>query len=232
MPARGSVLLGGRAHRIARSGPAYRERAWRRCTRGSTRKNCATGKVCFPSAWMPRCSSSIELAPWLAPAFEPELRVCMRDATFTPLIAELSKVPALGELPEAYERIRERLRERLSSLTAAVSEHARCPGTVAPAASGCRARRGIATGQPLPKRRGAGASTTSTTWTSASCSTKIAQLLRIGYNVDDGSGAINPATICWRPKPGPRFSWRSPKATSRARPGSGWDASSPPIAIK
>ncbi len=39
----------------------------------------------------------------------------MRDDTFTPLIAELSKVPALGELPEAYERIRERLRERLSS---------------------------------------------------------------------------------------------------------------------
>ena len=40
-----------------------------------------------------------------APASEPELRVCMRDASFTPLIAELSKVPALGELPEAYERI-------------------------------------------------------------------------------------------------------------------------------
>ena len=56
-----------------------------------------------------------QLAPWLGPAFEPELRVCMRDASFTPLIAELSKVPALGELSEAYERIRERLRERLSS---------------------------------------------------------------------------------------------------------------------
>jgi hypothetical protein len=56
-----------------------------------------------------------QLAPWLAPALEPELRVCMRDATFTPLMAELSKVPTLGELPEAYERIRERLRERLSS---------------------------------------------------------------------------------------------------------------------
>jgi len=57
-----------------------------------------------------------ELAPWLAPAYEPELRVCMRDATFTPLIAELSKVPALGELPDAYKRIRERIRERLSSV--------------------------------------------------------------------------------------------------------------------
>jgi len=55
------------------------------------------------------------LAPWLAPALEPELRVCMRDDTFTPLMAELSKVPLLGELPEAYERIRERVRERLSS---------------------------------------------------------------------------------------------------------------------
>jgi hypothetical protein len=56
-----------------------------------------------------------QLAPWLAPAFEPELRVSMRDATFTPLIAELSQVPALVELPRAYERIRERLLERLSS---------------------------------------------------------------------------------------------------------------------
>jgi cyclic beta-1,2-glucan synthetase len=56
-----------------------------------------------------------ELAPWLAPALEPELRVCTRDATFAPLIAELSKVPALGELPEAYEHIGERLRDRLSS---------------------------------------------------------------------------------------------------------------------
>jgi cyclic beta-1,2-glucan synthetase len=56
-----------------------------------------------------------ELAPWLAPALEPELRVCMRDATFTPLMAELSKVPALGAMPEAYERIENRLRERLAN---------------------------------------------------------------------------------------------------------------------
>jgi len=56
-----------------------------------------------------------QLAPWLGPAFEPDLRVCMRDATFTPLIAELSKVPAPGELPETYKRVRDRLRERLSS---------------------------------------------------------------------------------------------------------------------
>ena len=55
------------------------------------------------------------LAPWLGPAFEPELRVNMRDATLTPLIAELGKVPMLGELPRAYDRIRDRLRERLSS---------------------------------------------------------------------------------------------------------------------
>ncbi len=56
-----------------------------------------------------------ELAPWLSPAFEPELRVCMRDDTFTPLMAELSKVPALGDLPEAYERIQGELRQRLAS---------------------------------------------------------------------------------------------------------------------
>jgi cyclic beta-1,2-glucan synthetase len=56
-----------------------------------------------------------QLAPWLGPAFEPELRVNMRDATLTPLIAELSKVPTLGELPRAYDRIRDRLRERLAS---------------------------------------------------------------------------------------------------------------------
>jgi cyclic beta-1,2-glucan synthetase len=56
-----------------------------------------------------------QLAPWLAPAFEPELRVSMRDATFAPLMAELSQVPSLAGLPEAYERIDGRLRERLSS---------------------------------------------------------------------------------------------------------------------
>jgi cyclic beta-1,2-glucan synthetase len=56
-----------------------------------------------------------QLAPWLAPAFEPELRVNMRDPSFTPLMGELSQVPALVELPETYERIRERLRERLAS---------------------------------------------------------------------------------------------------------------------
>jgi hypothetical protein len=56
-----------------------------------------------------------QLAPWLAPALEPALRVSMRDATFTPLIAELSQVPALAELPEAYERIGDRVRERLAS---------------------------------------------------------------------------------------------------------------------
>jgi cyclic beta-1,2-glucan synthetase len=56
-----------------------------------------------------------QLAPWLRPVLEPELRVNMRDATLTPLIAELSKVPALGDLPRAYERIRERLCERLAS---------------------------------------------------------------------------------------------------------------------
>jgi cyclic beta-1,2-glucan synthetase len=56
-----------------------------------------------------------QLAPWLTPAFEGELRVSMRDATFTPLLAELSRVPSLAGLPAAYDSIRERLRERLSS---------------------------------------------------------------------------------------------------------------------
>lgn len=56
-----------------------------------------------------------QLAPWLGPDFEPELRVNLRDVTLTPLVAELTKVPALGDLPRTYDRIRERLRERLSS---------------------------------------------------------------------------------------------------------------------
>ncbi len=56
-----------------------------------------------------------QLAPWMRPDFEPELRVNMRDATLMPVIAELSRVTTLGELPRAYDRIRERVRERLSS---------------------------------------------------------------------------------------------------------------------
>jgi cyclic beta-1,2-glucan synthetase len=56
-----------------------------------------------------------QLAPWMRPDFEPELRVNMRDATLTPVIAELSQVPTLGELPRAYDRIHDRVRERLSS---------------------------------------------------------------------------------------------------------------------
>jgi hypothetical protein len=56
-----------------------------------------------------------QLTPWLAPAFEPELRVCLRDLSLTTLMEELSRVPALGELPGAYQRIRDQLRERLAS---------------------------------------------------------------------------------------------------------------------
>ena len=55
------------------------------------------------------------LAPWLAPEFESELRVTVRDASLTALMAELSSVPVLSELPRKYERIRERLIERLAS---------------------------------------------------------------------------------------------------------------------
>jgi cyclic beta-1,2-glucan synthetase len=55
------------------------------------------------------------LAPWLLPQFEPELRVNMRDASLAPLFKELSAVPALSELNAAYDRIRDRLIERLGS---------------------------------------------------------------------------------------------------------------------
>jgi cyclic beta-1,2-glucan synthetase len=54
------------------------------------------------------------LAPWLAPEFESELRLNVRDTSLTALMAELSSVPVLAELPRQYERIRERLIERLA----------------------------------------------------------------------------------------------------------------------
>jgi hypothetical protein len=53
------------------------------------------------------------LAPWLAPPFEPELRVNLRDETLAPLMAELAPVPVLEALPELYDRIEWRLEERL-----------------------------------------------------------------------------------------------------------------------
>lgn len=56
-----------------------------------------------------------QFAPWLTPACEPELRVCMRDSSFDGLMAELSRVPLLGELPETYQRIQQRIEERLAS---------------------------------------------------------------------------------------------------------------------
>ncbi|MBV9769579.1 MAG: hypothetical protein JOZ32_08415, partial [Bryobacterales bacterium] len=56
-----------------------------------------------------------QLAPWLAPAYEPELRVNMRDVTLAPVMEEFSQIPTLGDLPGAYKRIGERLRERLAS---------------------------------------------------------------------------------------------------------------------
>ena len=55
------------------------------------------------------------LAPWLAPQFESELRVNIRDSSLTALMAELSSVPVLAGLPQQYERIRERLIERLAN---------------------------------------------------------------------------------------------------------------------
>jgi len=60
-------------------------------------------------------SELYRLAPWVESAFEPELRVSMRDATFTALFAEISQVPVLIELPETYHRISEQLTARLAS---------------------------------------------------------------------------------------------------------------------
>ena len=54
------------------------------------------------------------LLPWLAPEFESELRFNVRDTSLAALMAELSSVPVLAELPRQYERIRERLMERLA----------------------------------------------------------------------------------------------------------------------
>jgi cyclic beta-1,2-glucan synthetase len=55
------------------------------------------------------------LAPWLAPQFEPELRVNLRDEMLAPLLQELAAIPALDELPQVYDRIQQRLTERLES---------------------------------------------------------------------------------------------------------------------
>ncbi len=164
-----------------------------------------------------------ELAPWLAPALEPELRVCMRDATFTPLIAELSKVPALGDLPDAYRAHPRPAAGAPLEFPAALSHAARCSGAVARGNSRPRATpRSI--WRAVSKASRHWRSATSTTWTLASCSTKIASSCASAITWMPAR-ATNPTTICWRPKPGLRFSWRSPKATSRARLGYGWDAS-------
>jgi hypothetical protein len=49
------------------------------------------------------------LTPWLSPEIEPELRLNIQDASLGPLLAELCSMPALGDLPEVYERIRTQL---------------------------------------------------------------------------------------------------------------------------
>ncbi|MGH9665990.1 MAG: glycosyltransferase family 2 protein, partial [Bryobacteraceae bacterium] len=55
------------------------------------------------------------LAPWLTPSLEPELRVNITDTRLAGLFAELNAVPVLADLPDTYERIRQRLMERLES---------------------------------------------------------------------------------------------------------------------
>lgn len=54
------------------------------------------------------------LAPWLSPEIEPELRLNIRDASLAPLLADLCPLPALGDLPELYDRIRAGLINRLN----------------------------------------------------------------------------------------------------------------------
>jgi cyclic beta-1,2-glucan synthetase len=53
------------------------------------------------------------LAPWLGPGIEPELRLNIRDASLAPLLADLCPIPALGDLPDLYDRIRASLINRL-----------------------------------------------------------------------------------------------------------------------
>ncbi len=60
-------------------------------------------------------SELYRLAPWVEPAFEPELRMSMRDPSFSALFAAISQVPALSGLPESYYRIGEELAARLAS---------------------------------------------------------------------------------------------------------------------
>jgi hypothetical protein len=55
------------------------------------------------------------LAPWLTPECESELRVNLRDPSLAALASEISLVAVLTELPYQYERVRERLIERLAS---------------------------------------------------------------------------------------------------------------------
>ena len=55
------------------------------------------------------------LAPWLAEPFEMELRMASGDPALRPLLAELSRIPLLGELPAHYGAIALRVRERLAA---------------------------------------------------------------------------------------------------------------------
>ena len=60
-------------------------------------------------------SELYRLAPWLEPAFEPELRVNMRDASLAELFAAIGPVTELKELPATYDRICELARNRMAS---------------------------------------------------------------------------------------------------------------------
>jgi hypothetical protein len=60
-------------------------------------------------------SELYRLAPWLEPAFEPELRVNMRDASLAELFAAISPVVEWKELPATYDHICELITIRLAS---------------------------------------------------------------------------------------------------------------------
>jgi len=59
-------------------------------------------------------SEVYNLAPWLAPEFELDLRVFSRDPGLAALIAEISSIPTLVDLPKQYERVQMLLTERLT----------------------------------------------------------------------------------------------------------------------
>ena len=57
------------------------------------------------------------IAPWLDPVLEPELRLNSRDSSLAALMMDLNRIPALRKLPAMYERVAQRVTERLDEGT-------------------------------------------------------------------------------------------------------------------